>query len=214
MFKACIFDLDGTLVDSLKDLAVSVNHALGLQGLPTHEVEKYRYFVGRGAAKLVEEVLPEGQRDKLTQEATSKLFNEYYNLHFLDNTLPYDGIVALIEKLKQRGIKLAVVSNKPDLFVRKIVDNLFAGYFDSVCGHRDDIPHKPDPTIVNEVCSLISTSPQDCVFIGDSGVDMQTANNAGMFAVGALWGFRTRDELAQNGAAALIERPEDLLALL
>ena len=214
MPKACIFDLDGTLIDSLKDLAFSSNRALEIQGFPTHETNKYKYFVGRGAANLAASILPENARTPEISRTILDLFNEHYDAHYLDTTLPYDGIPELLLKLKSLGYKLAVISNKPNVFTKKLVSELFLDEFDYVTGKRDGVPSKPDPASVFDACKAIGVEPLDCLYIGDSGVDMQTAKAAGIFSVGVLWGFRDRTELLENGAQALIERPIDLLNLL
>jgi len=214
MQNACVFDLDGTLINSLKDLAISSNYALEVQGFPTHETEEYRYFVGRGAQKLIEDILPEAIRTPEIIKKTKELFNDHYDAHYLDNTAPYDGISPLLAQLKQRGFRLAVVSNKPDDFVKKIVTQLFGGSFDAVIGQREGVARKPDPASVFEACEAMGIEPQGCLYLGDSGVDMLTAKAAGMFPIGVLWGFRDRAELLENGARALIEHPSEILALI
>lgn len=212
MLQACMFDLDGTLIDSLADLAASSNFALAQQGLPTHTTSEYRHFVGLGVGKLIEDALPEHSRVPETLEATRRLFDQHYAIHCLDSTRPYDGIERLLTKLG--GYKCAVVSNKPDLFAKKIVFELFGDRFDVVMGQREGVPRKPDPAGTLEVCSLMGVRPAQCLYLGDSGVDMVTARAADMLAIGALWGFRTRWELVENGAGALLEEPEDLLDVL
>lgn len=212
MFRACMFDLDGTLVNSLADLASSCNHALAQQGLPTHATDEYRRFVGRGIAKLIGDVLPEHCKTAETLETTRELFDEHYDVHCLDHTQPYDGIGQLLSGLGDYGC--AVVSNKPDLLAKRIVSALFGNRFDVVMGQREGVALKPDPTGPLEACSLMGVRPAQCLFLGDSGVDMVTARTAGMFPAGALWGFRTRHELVESGARALLEAPQDLLAVL
>lgn len=212
MFRACMFDLDGTLVDSLADLAASSNHALAQMGFPTHATEDYRRFVGRGVAKMIEDILPERSRTPETIERTRRLFEDHYGVHCLDHTRPYEGVRELLSDLG--GYECAVVSNKPDEFAKRIVRALFGDRFDVVIGQREGIPHKPDPTGPLEACRLLGVRPEECVYLGDSGVDMLTARAAGMFPAGALWGFRTRQELVDNGAAALVEAPGGLLDVL
>jgi phosphoglycolate phosphatase len=215
MHQTCIFDLDGTLINSLTDLALSSNYALEALGFPTHKIEEYRYFVGRGVAKLIEAIIPEPSRTAEVLKKARALFDEHYGTHYSDNTLPYDGIPELLSQLRQKGVKLAVVSNKPDVFVKKIVAQLFGGnYFDAVIGQQDGVPRKPDPAAVFTACRSMGVEPQDCCYIGDSGVDMLTAKASGAFAVGVLWGFRGREELLENGAQALAAHPRDLLTLI
>ena len=214
MVKTCIFDLDGTLVNSLRDLAESSNHMLAAQGFPTYPVDRYRFFVGRGVPKLIEEVLPASSRTPEVLAASRQLFDAYYHAHALDNTAPYAGIPELLAEMKRRGLRLAVVSNKPDGFARQIVTALFGKTFEVVFGQREDVPRKPDPTAALEACAAMGGTPGECLYFGDSGVDMLTAGAAGMTAVGVLWGFRGRDELLENGAKCLITSPAQALGLL
>ncbi len=213
MYFACIFDLDGTLADSLQDLADAANHALRAQGYPTHETPRYRYFVGNGVPKLLERVLPEDARTPEILTHTRVLFDAYYQAHRLDHTRPYAGILPLLDTLIERGIKLAVLSNKPDAFAKEIVTSLFGSRFHPVFGNRPDVPRKPDPAAALEAAGTLGARPEQCLFLGDSGVDMQTAKAAGMVGVGVLWGFRDSAELLENGAKKLLSRPEDLLEL-
>lgn len=214
MFHACIFDLDGTLVNSLRDLADAVNHALQLEGYSIHEVPAFRHFVGNGIPKLIERALPADAQTPEIHARMLGLFNAYYQAHRTDHTAPYDGIPALLDCLRERGIQTAVVSNKADAFTKQIVTDLFGERFPSVLGSRPNIPRKPDPTSTLETAERLGVQPADCLFLGDSGVDMQTAANAGMIGVGVLWGFRDRQELLENGAKKLIAHPEELLAFL
>ncbi|MFT8887679.1 MAG: HAD family hydrolase [Ethanoligenens sp.] len=213
MYLACIFDLDGTLADSLRDLAEASNHALAAQGYPTHEIERYRYFVGNGIPKLIERVLPQDACTPEILNRTRAIFDTYYEVHRLDHTAPYEGIVPLLDSLHEKGVKLAVVSNKPDVFAKKIVTTLFGDRFHPVFGNRPDVPRKPDPAAALEAATMLGVQPEECLFLGDSGVDMKTAEAAKMTGVGVLWGFRDRDELLENGAKRLLARPEELLEL-
>lgn len=214
MFKACIFDLDGTLVDSLRDLADASNYALHMQGYPTHEMAQYRYFVGNGIPKLIERTLPVQARTPDILAHTRELFDAHYDVHRLDHTKPYAGILPMLDHLAKNGIPIAIVSNKADLFTKKIAAALFGNRFQSVLGSRPNVPRKPDPTAALETASYLNISPKECLFIGDSGVDMKTAAAAGMTGIGVLWGFRDRKELLENGAHKLIEQPAELLSLL
>jgi len=214
MYKACVFDLDGTLLNSLKDLAISANHALEAQGFSAHEIDEYRYFVGRGVPKLIEATLPEDARTPEILSKTRDLFNGYYDAHYRDYTLPYDGIPELLAELKKLDFKLAVVSNKPQNFTRKLVTEIFGDCFDVVIGAREGLPAKPDPAGAFEACAVMEVRPSRCIYLGDSGVDMLTAKAAGMLATGVLWGFRSRDELLENGALELISHPSEVLKLI
>jgi phosphoglycolate phosphatase len=215
MYQGVIFDLDGTLINSLKDLADSTNHALSVQGYPTHPDEEYRYFVGQGVLKLIEAVLPTQARNSESIAKTRALFDEYYDAHYLDKTKPYEGIDELVATLRIKGLKLAVVSNKPDEFAGKIVRSLFKNNeFNVVFGQREGIPRKPSPAGPLEACTIMGIDPKDCLYLGDLGVDMQTADAAGMYPVGVLWGFRDADELSKSGAKTLIKKPMELLEIL
>lgn len=213
-YKAVVFDLDGTLINSLQDLADSTNFALQKLGYPTHQTESYRYFVGKGVAKLIEAVLPEEARNEEIEGRMRSLFDEYYDAHYLDHTLPYPSIPELIEVLKEKKFRLAVVSNKPHAFVRKMVRELFSDSFDIVFGQREGVPRKPDPAGPLEACANMGVKPEECLYLGDSGVDMLTANAAKMTAIGVTWGFRTEEELKDNGAAYIISKPDELMRLL
>ncbi len=211
MIKAVLFDLDGTLVNSLKDLAVSTNFALKKFGFPVHETEKYKYFVGDGMLKLIERVLPENNREEDTVKKVFEVFWNHYAEHYLDNTLAYDGIHNLIDDFKNKGLKVAVISNKADQMAKIVTDKIFGDIFDFVTGKREGYPTKPDPTLTLEVIKELGVEPNECVFVGDSGMDMATAKNSGCVAFGVLWGFRTADELLKNGADYLLQSPNEIL---
>lgn len=215
MKQYAIFDLDGTLLNTLGDLAAACNYALAQKGLPQHPADAYRMFVGNGVAKLVERMTPEGLRgDGMLLAELRRCFDGYYSVHGRDLTRPYDGIPAMLDGLLSRGVKLAVLSNKPHEFVRELVPHYFGGRFVSVYGQRAGFPTKPDPSLVAEVLAALGAAKEETLYLGDSGVDMQTAKNGGVFAVGALWGFRERAELVENGADAVIAGPEELYTLL
>jgi phosphoglycolate phosphatase len=212
MYKACIFDLDGTLINSLEDLADSCNYALEQMGFGVHKVQAYRHFVGNGAVWLIENIVPQGSRTPSILNKTLEIYQSRYGEHYLDKTKPYNGVPELLQELKAKGIKLAVVSNKPDDATKKIVFELFGEkIFDAVIGQREGVPRKPHPQGALNACEQIKMQPQQCVFLGDSAVDMQTGISAGMFPVGALWGFRDCEELETAGAAILISEPIELL---
>lgn len=216
MKKLCIFDLDGTLINSLFDLADAMNYALERNGFPTHEREKYRFMVGSGISVLADRamVVP-GGTDEGKKAAVLADFNSYYTKNCLNLTVPYDGITDMLKELEARGICCAVLSNKPDAFVGKIIDALFIGYpFAAVWGKRKEYPRKPDPASVRAMLSSLGTEEKDCLYIGDSNIDMQTAKNAGITAVGVSWGFRPVSELRESGADFIAQAPADILKYL
>jgi phosphoglycolate phosphatase len=208
-----LFDLDGTLLDTLEDLADSTNRCLAGLGLPGHPVQAYRYFVGDGLGNLALRTLPAERRDPTTVQALQELFNREYREHWADKTRPYEGIAGLLEELAARGVPMAILSNKPHAFTVDMVGHFFGSWkFAAVFGARDSHPRKPDPDAALEASTAMGLAPARVLYAGDTGTDMQTARNAGMFAVGVLWGFRPRAELEENGAQALVSRPAELLA--
>ena len=215
MIKAVLFDLDGTLVNSLYDLADSTNYALESMGFPTHETDKYRYFVGDGMPKLIERVLPE---DKFTEEIHKeclRVFMAHYREHYVDKTRIYDGIEALLKKLKEKGLKLAVISNKQQQMAETVVSKLFGeDVFNIVCGKQEGYPAKPDPTLTLKIISDLGVKPEECVLIGDSGMDAAAAVNAGCTGIGVLWGFREEEELIQNGANYIVSSLDEILEVI
>lgn len=212
-YKAVIFDLDGTLVDSLADLSDSVNLMLESYGFPTHEMEQYRYFVGNGSKKLMERTLP---RDKaasaeFVEEALVK-YKAIYKERLLEKTRPYNGVRELLAELKSRGIPLAVCTNKHNDAALTIVKILFApGTFEEVLGDRPGFPKKPNPATPLEIVSHLGVKPDEVAYLGDTSVDMETAVHAGFLPVGVLWGFRPEEELVKNGAKVLLKAPLELL---
>lgn len=216
MTKLCIFDLDGTLINSLYDLADAMNYALKTHGLPVHEREKYRFMVGSGISVLADRamVVPQGTDEALKADVL-KAFNEYYAEHFTDLTRPYDGIPELLDSLDAAGVRYAILSNKPDAFVGEIVKKLFPSRsFSCIMGKRDDLPRKPDPTSVHVLISEVGVSPESCLYIGDSDVDILTARNACLRNVGVSWGFRPVSELVGAGADNIADLPADILRFL
>lgn len=215
MKKLVIFDLDGTLLNTIADLAAATNQALQHYGYPTHEEEAYRFFVGNGINKLFERALPETER---TEENILKIrsrFVPYYDTHNADLSRPYPGIPELLRTLQQKGIKIAVASNKYQAATRKLIAHYFPEInFVEVLGQREGIPAKPDPCIVHDIIAKAGVKQEEALYVGDSNVDMQTAHNAGVTAVGVAWGFRPRTELEALHPAHIIENAEELLSFL
>lgn len=211
-YKAVIFDLDGTILNTIDDLADSANEILRQLSCPVHETEKYKYFVGNGIPKLIERCLP-ADRQELKEEALRR-FYEYYDRHSKDKTAPYEDIEETLNTLKENGIKLGVITNKADAIAKKIVPYYFGeGIFDYVRGLDETISAKPDPHGALEVADALCLKPHDVLYVGDSGVDMLTAVNAGFTPCGVLWGFRKADELSENGAKYIISSPSELIKL-
>lgn len=215
MKKLYIFDLDGTLVNSLCDLADSVNYVLEKYGYPVHDIEEYKYFVGNGTLKLIERALPESDRTNEKIEKLHSEFSQEYTKRALDKTRPYDGIVQLLNKIKENDCKLAVASNKPDKFSKYIVESLFGtDIFDIISGKKDGVPTKPSPDIILDILNQLGVSKEDAVMAGDSNVDVFTAHNAGLKCVGCTWGFRGRQELVEAGADVIADIPEEIWDLI
>ena len=209
MIKAVLFDLDGTLINSLDDLADSVNFALNLQGYPTHETEKFKYFVGNGMRKLIERASPENS----DIDKTLEIFMARYKEHSLDKTAPYKDIYELLEKLNQKGIATAVVTNKAEPNAKAISKHFFGDSL-AVYGQREGVKTKPDPELTFIAMGDLGVKPEECLFVGDSGMDMAVGVNSGSVPVGVTWGFRTAEELKENGAKHLIHSPLELLELI
>jgi phosphoglycolate phosphatase len=214
-YKAVLFDLDGTLLDTLEDLAGAVNQGLTLLGFPQHKLESYKYFVGSGREEMAFRALPEAERRPLTLKRLVDFIDGYYLQHWADHTLPYPGIPDLLDELTARKIKLSILSNKPQIFTDLMVGRLLAKWsFAAVAGAMPGVPKKPDPSAALKIAEKLKLGPRELVYLGDSDIDMQTAAACGMFAVGALWGFRTADELKASGANSLINHPCELLRFL
>ena len=214
-YRAVLFDLDGTLLNTLKDIADSVNAVLARSGFPQHPVNAYRYFVGDGMENLARRVLPPDRRDPETVARTRAAIDVEYTQHEADTTRPYPGVPELLSALTRRGVKMAVLSNTPDHSVQSTVTALLGDWrFDVVLGARPSVPIKPDPSGALEIAARLSIPPAQFLYLGDTGTDMKTAVAAGMYPVGALWGFRTADELLAAGAKTLVRYPADLLKLL
>lgn len=215
MKRLIIFDLDGTLLNTIADLAQSTNHALKALGYPTHEENAYHYMVGNGINKLFERALPEGEKSETNVLRVRQLFIPYYNEHNADKSLPYPGIVELLTQLQQEGRQLAVASNKYQAATEKLIAHYFPDIrFTAVFGQRDGVNVKPDPAIVTDILRKAQVCKEDVLYVGDSGVDMQTALNAGVTACGVTWGFRPRTELEPFHPAFIVNHAADILRLL
>ena len=213
--KACLFDLDGTLLYTLDAIAQAGNRMLQELGYPPEETDSYRYYCGDGADVLVERCLRKaGGFTEENYHAGCILNRRFLTEDPLKGVKPYEGIPEVLGELKKRGIKLAVVSNKPDEATAETIRYAFGDLFDYVQGQREGIPRKPDPAIACMAAESFDADPCECLYIGDSGTDMQTGKNAGMYTLGALWGYRDAEELLQNGASRLIRTGEDIIRIL
>lgn len=213
MIDTVIFDMDGTILDTLDDLTNAVNYALGEMGYPKIDRSETRRYVGNGLGMLINRALPEGHDEKEEAEATA-LFKSFYEVHGNDKTKPYDGIIELLDELHSRGVKAAVLSNKYDAAVAELAGVYFPGKFNAVYGERVGVPKKPQPEAVCTIMKELGTDKEHTIYIGDSEVDMQTGNNAGVKTVGVTWGFRSVDVLEENNAHHIIDEPMELLELL
>jgi len=208
--EAVIFDLDGTLADTLTDLAEAMNYALQQLDCPAHPVQAYRYMVGSGRRQLCRAALPDDRQDLL--DRSMALMTEYYAKHCFDHTVLYDGVAEMLGRLNEMNIPLAVLSNKPDNFVQLTVSRLMGQFqFAAVVGEDDKLARKPAPDGALLIAKRMRIQPEHIVYLGDTSIDMQTAQAAGMFGVGATWGFRDAEELTRAGAKALIDHPRELL---
>lgn len=214
--RLAIFDLDGTLVNTIADLGNSVSYALAKLGLPERTMEEYARFVGNGTLKLVQRSVPdEFKGDEKVVASAHDIFKKHYAGHFCDTSRVYDGMLNALDGLKSRGIKLCVLTNKPDEFAVKITDRLFPkGMFSYVRGAREGVPKKPDPTAELEIMRIMGEEPVGAVHIGDSDVDVFTAHNAGIGCIGCSWGFRSRESLVKAGADAIADKPIELTEIL
>jgi len=212
--KAIIFDLDGTLLNTLDDIGDSMNRVLKEIGYPQHDTKAYEGFVGEGARNLVIKSLPEAERKEAMIKQCLKKFKHDYGLHCNCKTTPYPGIKEFLQKLYSSKLRLAILSNKPQKYTRQCVEQyLQAEQFFPLLGQRDEVPRKPDPAGAIEIAEALGFDPQEFLFVGDTGIDMQTATQAQMTAVGVLWGFRSRKELLERGAKHLVAHPSEILKL-
>lgn len=208
-----IFDMDGTLLDTLEDLADAVNAALASCGYPQRSLEEVRSFVGNGVGRLIADAVPEKTGEK-ELELCLAAFKEHYALHWQDKTAPYEGVLPLLKELKNRQIRTAVISNKYEAAVLQLCRDYFPGSFDTARGEREGVPRKPEPDAVYAILEELGVPKQQAVYVGDSEVDMATARNAGLISVGVTWGFRDKHLLKERGADYIIDRPEDLLRVI
>lgn len=212
-YKAVIFDLDGTLLDTLEDLADSVNHVLKEAGYPSRTIEEVRAFVGNGIRKLIERSVPEGTSvDSI--DIIHKNFIAYYGKHCMEKTKPYDSIMEMLHTLQNAGCKVAVVSNKADYAVQILCDKYFNHIFDAALGEQTGTPKKPAPDAVFKVLNTLNVSPSEAVYVGDSDVDILTARNSNMDEIIVTWGFRDEAFLKEQGAKVLISNPSELINLI
>lgn len=215
MAKTIIFDLDGTLLDTLEDIAISANFALVTLGFKAEDILKYRYFVGEGVFKLFENIFASNPQNEETIHKAVHLFEEHYATQFSQNTKLYEGVSKMLSFLQKRGYTMAILSNKPDSFTKMCAFKYLRKWnFAVVYGARDGVPKKPHPQGALDIAESLHVKPDECFYLGDTSTDMMTANRAGMIAIGALWGFRDEAELLENGAKYLAKEPSDVIKLL
>ena len=212
-YKAVLFDMDGTILDTLEDLKSAVNRTLREFSMPECSLEQIRCYVGNGALRLIERAVPTGTSPEKIQEVLA-WYKDYYDKNSIISTCPYPGINELMTELKERGMKLAVVSNKPDSTVRELAERFFPGLFQCAIGQQDSIARKPAPDMLYLAVNEMGTQLSDCVYVGDSEVDIITARNAGMDCISVLWGFRTLEELAQSQPQCVVHTAQELLEKL
>lgn len=216
MYKACIFDLDGTLTDTLESLTYSVNATLRELGLGQITAEQCKAFVGNGARRLIEESLKAaGDEEALRIEEAMEAYGRIFKKNCTYHVAPYAGIVEMLKELKEMGVQLAVLSNKPHLQTQDVVKAFFEdGVFQCVQGQQDSIPRKPDPTGLFLILEELKIAKEDCLYIGDSETDMKTGSAAGVVRVGVSWGFRTKEVLAENGATYIVDDPQKIISIV
>lgn len=213
MYKLAVFDMDGTILDTLEDLKDSTNFALQKCGYPTRTYDEVRRFVGNGIRKLIERAVPEGLSVEEI-DRVHEVFTEHYKVHCADKTKAYDGIKPLIEKLRANGVKTAVVSNKADYGVRELCKEYFDGLFDYAVGEKEGIRRKPAPDSVNEALRVLGIDKSEAVYIGDSDVDFETAKNAELPCISVLWGFRDEEFLREKGATLFVHDPAEIFDIV
>lgn len=208
-----IFDMDGTVLDTLDDLTDSVNYVLDKFGMPRRTKDEYRRFFGNGIEFALRCAVPDDTPNDVIEEMLP-IFKEHYNAHCLDKTKPYDGILELMKELKERGYKLAIVSNKIDSAVKELNERFFSDYVSVAIGEKDGIKRKPAPDTVLAALAELASSKEEAVYVGDSEVDFQTAQNSGLPCISVLWGFRDKDFLIEQGATTFAETPANVLGCL
>lgn len=212
-YKAVIWDLDGTLLDTLEDLKNSVNYGLASFGMPAITLEMTRRFVGNGVGRLIELAVPEGT-DKETEKKVLDIFKAHYEEHSLDATQPYEGVVNVLKALKEKGYKMAIVSNKIENAVGELAEKFFPGLIDVAIGETPDVPKKPAPDMIFKALDRLDVEKDEAIFIGDSDVDVATGINSGLDMFTVLWGFRDEDELVEAGAKIFVRKPDEILEKL
>lgn len=212
-YKLIVFDMDGTVLDTLGDLCVSLNHALKKNGLPERSINEVRSFVGNGIRKLIERGVPAGTDTEKINKVHAD-FSEHYESNCANLTAPYDGIKEIIAEIRNKGMKTAVVSNKVDNAVQELAEHYFGGLFDMCVGESKNIKRKPAPDEVEAVLKTLNIKKEDALFVGDSEVDIETAKNSGLPIISVTWGFKDRDFLLSHGAKVLIDEPRELLKKL
>ena len=214
-FKAVLFDLDGTLLDTIGDLTDSMNIALNHLSFPGHDAGACKMFVGDGVEMFAFRALPENSRSQAMVKKCASLMRREYKKRWAQKTRPYDGIPELLDELTNRNLKMSILSNKPDDATKEMVVEILSKWsFHPVAGAQVSVPKKPDPTLAIQISQELQVSPEGFIYLGDTGTDMRTARGAGMFAVGVLWGFRSAGELLDSGAQVLVDHPREVLKLL
>jgi phosphoglycolate phosphatase len=213
--KGIVFDLDGTLLDTLKSIASAFNRTLKKMGMPEQDVDDYRYFIGEGVYKCAQRCLPENSRSQENIDRLVELEREDYSLSWKADAEPYEGIRALLNNAGVEGFKMAVLTNKDDRFAKQCVDHYFPDLpFESIIGYSELVPHKPDPTGANLIAQSLELQPEELVMVGDTSIDILTARACNMHSVGVLWGFREIAELEKAGAEKVINHPAELLTTI
>lgn len=213
MYEHVIFDLDGTLLNTIDDLADTGNHVCTLHGWPTHTVDAFKLMVGNGIPKLVERFAPQGTSQEVLDQAFQE-FMDWYGVHKEDKTAPYAGMPEVTKALREAGVSIAVLSNKADVMAGPVVEHYYPGIFPVVQGALPGLPTKPDPTLLHKLMDRLGATKEDTLFVGDSNVDIRTAKNGGLTGCGVLWGFRSREELEAAGADVIVSTPQELLDLI
>ena len=214
MYRYVIFDLDGTLLNTIDDLADAGNWVCCKHGWPTHTVDEFKYFVGNGMTMLATRFMPEECRTPEGIRGVLDEFMPYYDAHKQDKTAPYAGMPEALQRLKEAGISMSVLTNKADHMAGPVIEGYYPGLFPMVQGALPGVPPKPDPTLLHKLMERMEVKPEETLFVGDSNVDIQTAKNGGLASCGVLWGFRTRQELEAEGADHTVETPEELVELI